>query len=123
MAQRLLEERPDAALRVLVVWLPMWPGDAREAWDATLLADSRARHWWDGDLHAGRWLAANLPPEGYKGEVAWDAFYVFGRDARWDDAPGPVIASTYPVVRGRAALAAALDRAIQPGNPAAGGGV
>lgn len=95
-----------APVATLAVWLPMYPGDAREQIDPSLLPQSR--QWWDGDRAAGRWLAVHMPPDGMGGEVAWDAFWLFGPEARWDERPAPVAASGSPVVRHLETLRRAL---------------
>lgn len=99
-------------MRAIVVWLPMYPGDERAAWHPGLIDDARAAHLWDEHLVVGRWFAARRPPEGFRGGVAWDCFYVFGPAARWEDVPAPLVASGFPVVRHCGLLVSAVERVI-----------
>jgi hypothetical protein len=52
------------------------------------------------DLYAGR-----IPPSG----VVWDAYYLYGPDAHWDQAPGPLLASGHPIIDRKDQLKAAID--------------
>lgn len=74
----------------------MWPTDRRETWPADVLTDRRVVHWWDEEKRVGRWyapqmdeiadrLAPGAPAAG--GTILWDAYLVYGTDARWDEAP------------------------------------
>lgn len=66
-----------------------------------------ARHYWDDDWATGRWLAEHdLGGLGYTGAV-YDAFFLFGEDATWEDTPGPLVASGAPVIYRSEDLAAA----------------
>jgi hypothetical protein len=95
---------------VYVVWLPMLSGEVRSDVEVGLLDDGRVTQFWDGGRVAGTWLAE----EGVGGEsgagVVWDAFYVFGPDAVWNEKPAPVAAFGAPVVSERGAL----ERALRP---------
>ena len=68
----------------------MMSGDAREEWDGSTLPDPRVMHFWDGDLHVGRWFAKNV--DGYDG-IAWDIYYLFGPEAVWETVPLPFVGS------------------------------
>jgi hypothetical protein len=107
--QNILASHPSADLRVYTVWLPMLVTDARSEWRRSALPDERVRHFWDGERVVGRWLAdEDLGGLGSAG-VVWDAFFVFGPDATWDDVPRPLLASGAPVIDDTASLEAALS--------------
>ena len=85
-------------LQFYVVWLKQRSTDARDTIDATLLEDPRVKQYWDGEGITGTYFAeADLGGLGYSGFV-YDVYYVFGPDATWADAPGPVAAAGVPVV-------------------------
>jgi hypothetical protein len=65
-------------------------GDAREAWNGNIMPDDRVIHFWDGEAEVGQWFAKEV--DGYQG-TAWDAYYLYGPDAAWDDIPSPLIRS------------------------------
>lgn len=82
--QRILDEVPDERLRMYVVWEPMLSGDnralaermSRKAGDPRL-----ARHFWDPQQLSGKAWQRTLELPG----VAWDVYFVYGPDARWDE--------------------------------------
>ena len=100
MQKDLLEKRPNADLRVYAVWFSMVPGDSRSEWPPDLLTDARVEHFWDEAKVVGTWYAQRstsmrnrLTPKSKwnDGEVLWDAYLLYGADARWDEAPGDLI--------------------------------
>ena len=96
--ENVLERYPDADLAVYAVWLPMLATDARDEWEQAALPGERVRHYWDGERTIGTWLGEqDLGGLGSAG-VVWDAYFVFGPDAGWDDVPGPLLAAGAPVV-------------------------
>jgi len=86
-------------------------GDSRDAWNTDLLADKRVRHYWDGKDRVGLELAST-GIGGLGGGVVWDAFLVFGRDATWIDAPGPLVAAGSNVIDSTDEFAAGLRRVL-----------
>jgi hypothetical protein len=111
--ENILARHPDAALSVYTVWLPMLATDARSEWPAGALPDPRVRHFWDGERVVGRWLAdRNVGGLGSAG-VVWDAYFVFGPQAAWDDVPAPLLAAGSPIDGDTSALAAALGPLLQ----------
>jgi hypothetical protein len=108
--QNILEQHRSADLRVYTVWLPMLVTDSREEWRRSALPDARVRHYWDGERVVGQWLAdKDVGGLGSSG-VVWDAFFVFGPGATWDDVPAPLLASGTPVIGDTAGL----ERALAP---------
>lgn len=97
----LLEQLPDAPLRVHVVWEPVLRTDIAPPTNRVLglLDDRRVIQYWDPDLvvSADMVRSANENPSRYgleeafpPGFVAWDLMAVFGKSARWDkDLPPP----------------------------------
>ena len=85
----------------------MYPGDSRAKWPAALLTDARVLHYWDRERVIGVRYLSHLPamldrraPETVTptADAMWDAFYVHGRGARWQD-PVPVPVSWgYPIM-------------------------
>ena len=52
------------------------------------MPDPRVLHFWDAERFAGRWFSkAVLGEPGYM----WDAYLLYGPDATWDQAPGPLL--------------------------------
>ncbi len=92
-----------------MIWMPILPTDARDKWDAHLLDDPRVTQLWDADRTTGRWFADD-PTLGLGdgGAVAWDAFLLFGPEARWDRGPAGLLASGTPIVGHFPELAAAV---------------
>jgi hypothetical protein len=106
--EQILEQHPAAKLRVYAVWLPMLSTDARSEWSSDLIADARVTHLWDEERVAGRWFAdADLGGLGSSG-IVWDAFFLFGAEAAWEQTPAPLLRSGAPVVSTTDALAAGI---------------
>jgi len=103
--EEILANNPSADLRVYAVWFSMLPGDARSAWEDGVLADPRVVEFWDEERIVGEWFAGQV--EGYHG-IVWDAYYLYGPEARWDSAPSPLIGSGVPVYHVREALEAQI---------------
>lgn len=105
MQSQILQRYPAADLRVYVVWLPVMPLDAR--FDvADLLVDRRATHFWDNERRVSKALRDAY---GSPDRLVWDAYFVFGPDASWDDGPPPPLESRSPLVEYMATLKAALN--------------
>jgi hypothetical protein len=98
---QLLAQTPSDQLRVYAVWVPMLWGDARAAWDETTLPDPRVTHFWDGERVIGQWFAKQV--DGYDG-IAWDVYYLYGPDAKWETMPSSLIASGGDIYSERQAL-------------------
>jgi hypothetical protein len=107
--QTLLDGNTGAPVRVYAIWFNMYPGDARDRWHSNLLPDGRVVHFWDetesvGRLFAGavQRLAVRRAPQSIdlEGDVLWDAYLLYGRDARWeaDDTPADVISWGAPIL-------------------------
>ena len=82
------------------VWFNMFPGDSRNYWPADLLTDRRVVHLWDEERSVGQLYFQLLPQIWEKRAVGtvppqdltlWDAYLLYGPDARWLDKPPDVI--------------------------------
>ena len=99
MRENILDEHPDADLRVYVVWVPRIPTDERfQVTDE--IADGRATHYWDNERRIEEPFVA-------EGNAAYDFYNLYGPDADWGDAPDSTGA---PVV----VESAKLDEALRP---------
>ncbi|HEX2463650.1 MAG TPA: hypothetical protein VHR17_03430 [Thermoanaerobaculia bacterium] len=112
-----MQDHPELDVAVYAVWFSMVDTDERERWQPGLLDDPRVRHFWDEGKVAGRWFAAHDQTLGvdFEGETLWDVFFVFSRDARWNELPTAMTAWGRPVIQEkrmlrRAVLAAAKAR-------------
>ncbi len=109
MQHTILEPHPGARLRVLAIWTDRRFFDSRQQWDAAELVDPRVTHLWDqGDL-SGRWLVEHAP--GFRGGD-WDAYALFGPDARWTATTLTPPLSSGPTVMGSSDDLAAAVRPL-----------
>lgn len=120
MQKDLLEEFPSADVRVYAVWFSMVPGDARSEWPRKLLTDARVEHMWDEAKTVGTWYARHAAPMRERltpeskwndGGVLWDAYLLYGSDAKWegDGPPTALIHWGRTVVAARQSLRADFD--------------
>jgi hypothetical protein len=72
--------------------------DSRSEVETGLLSDRRARHFWDEGRVVGRWLAEAGVGEPPSSGVVWDAYFVFGPDAVWNERPAPLADHGAPVI-------------------------
>jgi hypothetical protein len=87
----ILARYPKARLKVLAVWFNMLPGDSRQFLDTKVLGDPRVTYFWDEGKVVGRWFANQMSSGG---EITWDAYFLYGPQARWDQAPGPLLSAS-----------------------------
>jgi len=88
IVERALSRIQTGQLKVYVVWIHRLYRDSREAAQeaAGLVADKRARHFWDGGGSLGKEYGKLVSlPQNKK--FAWDVYFVFGRQAKWTNAP------------------------------------
>lgn len=95
MQEEILEKQPDTDFRVYAIWMPLTWKDVRTEWDPELLSDARVSHYWDEECVSGFWFSEHVT--GQK-PVAWDAYFLYGADATWDDTLGPLVSTGYPIV-------------------------
>jgi hypothetical protein len=101
----ILERHLGSRLRVYALWTDKLPFDSRRRWDAAELVDRRVMHLWDGGDLAGRWLVDHA--RGFHGGD-WDAYTLFGPDARWTTMLAAPLSSGSPVIGSSDQLAAAI---------------
>lgn len=115
----LLDKHRKANLRVYAVWFNMMPNDSRAKWSPTLLTDSRVIHRWDEPKTIGRWFAPQTPAmrpqlsDGSAwsdGDALWDAYLLYGADAKWNETPTGLIHWGRTIVAGREALRQDFER-------------
>jgi hypothetical protein len=85
-----MDEMDDPELEVYAIWMPAFPGDARDRWSPNLLTDERAQHYWDEDFVIGLWYKEQPDFARFPGPHVWDAYVLYGPDAEWSDVPGPL---------------------------------
>ena len=108
MHDEILARYPTARLKVLAVWFDMLPADSRQLLDTRVLADPRVTYYWDAGKVTGQWFSDHVTAR--KG-ITWDAYFLYGPGALWDQKPGPLVSSS------QASVIASTDRltsAIQP---------
>jgi len=94
--KEILEQYPNADVKVYAVWFNMLFTDNRNRWSSESLSDSRVKHLWDQQKLTGTLYAQNTD---YPGTVAWDIFYLYGPEAEWNDVlPSPLISSGYTII-------------------------
>ncbi len=103
----LLNPNPDADLKVYSIWYSMYPGDDRSKWDEKLLTDPRVTQFWDEEKIVGRWMVDQEVVD-YPREILWDAYLLFGPDAKWDGIPEPLVSWGTPVYHRRHKLKSGL---------------
>jgi hypothetical protein len=108
----LLEKYKDADLKLYVVWLPMIPGDARDRWNAEILRDDRAIHYWNESKSTGKWFADNVTECEPLGPVAWDVIYAFGPDETWEGDTLSAVFCPTPVYAHSRELAANAEKLL-----------
>ena len=94
-------------LKVFVVWFNMLPSDDRRFLDTSVLADSRVSNYWDEHKLFGTWVSQQMT---HSRGITWDAFFLFGPQARWDNVPQPVVSEGGPVIGSTDELAAGLQQ-------------
>ena len=106
MQTEILEQFPNADLRVYVVWLPVLPLDNnRVAVDETM-DDARVTHFWDNERSVSDELATAYGNRG----LLWDAVFVFGPTAKWESTPPAPDGTGAPVVD----AIADIERTLKP---------
>ena len=94
----------DPSLRVLVVWLPFLSG-TRQAINPSVFPDRRVTYLWDGNAVSSQWLSRHVTHLPFP---TWDYYLLFGANARWGSAPGPVLSQGGSVIGSSAQLLSAI---------------
>jgi hypothetical protein len=75
----------------------------------SIFDDPRAVNLRDEDRVLGSWLAErDEVGAGRFGPIVWDAFFLFGENARWNAVPGDLLASGAPVIGETSTLSSAV---------------
>lgn len=112
MQREILEKYPAGTFEVYAVWFNMLQSDARSKWPRGLLSDPRVVEYWDDKKAVGTFFAAHSEYEKYPGEVLWDAYILFGPEARWAESPSHRVSWGFTIVQTRNQLKADLLRLI-----------
>lgn len=125
--QRILEARPELAVRVFVVWEPVIATDVAPPTTSTLrrIHDCRAAQFWDHDRVLSKVIVRSvlaapdrygLADEVYEDSIVWDTVALFPPGLRWEaDFPVPTYYG-FPVVEAAAGLSDSLARARAHGS-------
>jgi hypothetical protein len=100
--KEILESNQSPKLRVYALWVP-FSGGTRDAavLSQQVLPDPRVVHYWDESALSSSWFADNVD---HSLAPAWDVYYLYGPDARWASAPGPLVSSGGTVIGKGSAL-------------------
>jgi hypothetical protein len=109
-----MKRNPKLNLRVYAVWYEMYPGDSPQAFPKarTFLPDRRVMHYWDQRKDVGRWFVKALPSD-YKGEIQWDAYYLYNTDSVWEDQPSSLLVWGRTILESRQRLRDEVTRLAQ----------
>ena len=105
MRSEILTPNPSAPLKLYVVWFNMLPGDSRGRLDTRVLSDARVSNFWDEQKLVGRWFSDHVAK---RQGITWDAFFLYGPDARWQSEPGPLISGGGTIIGARTRLSDGL---------------
>ncbi len=89
----------------------MLAGDARSEWRGSVLPDPRVVHLWDQNRLAGRWFAERVQRHG---GIAWDAYFLYTAQAKWEGIPSPLLGSGSTVIARRSDLQRSLLPELAP---------
>ena len=113
MRTNILDSKPGAKLAVYAVWMPMLAGEERSDWDGGPLVEGRVDHFWDEEKVLGRWLAdRETGGLGSPGGIVWDAYLLFGPEARWGDEPTDLLAAGATIIGETGELEAEFRRLL-----------
>jgi len=93
----------------------MLESDSRPGWPRDILTDPRVTHLWDEHRVLGRWIARDLELKmwsrtlGTWTDTLWDAYLLYGPEARWTSSPGPPIGWGTTIMKSREELRTKLS--------------
>jgi hypothetical protein len=108
----LLERERSNRLKAYAVWFNMVAGDQRSRWPKGLLHDPRVSEFWDQAKVLGAWYARQ-PQHPYPGEVTWDAWVLYGPQAKWTERATGALGWGYTILRTRDQLKRDLAAALR----------
>lgn len=106
MQQEVLQQFSEADIRVYAMWIPVIHSDERAKWNAKLLPDRRMTHFWDDPQRIGAWFSQHVSQQV---SFAWDAYFLYGADAAWDELPQPLDSTGYTLLETVQQLRAAMQ--------------
>lgn len=99
MQQEILNKFPSVDLRVYVVWQRILRNDAVNSAQVAakqVFSDNRVSQMWDPANALGFWYKKSGDLE-HKDPMVWDAYFLYGADSVWKDAPTGLIDAGYTV--------------------------
>lgn len=99
MQQEILKKFASDDLRVYVVWQRILRNDAVNTAKIAaeqVFSDKRVSQMWDPANALGFWYKQSGELE-HKDPMVWDAYFLYGKDAEWKDAPTGLIDTGYTV--------------------------
>ena len=120
MQTRVLQANPEADVKLYAVFYEVVQGDEgarRSVEPRDLLDDSRVTHFWDEDKLAGRWFDENVTRlgsrEGKEDRIEWDAYFLYGADATWQEKPPQLVSWGRTVMRERHRLLRDFEKTLE----------
>jgi hypothetical protein len=103
-----LDKSGSEHLKVYTIWVPFL-GASEQAPNLSqrVMQDDRVTQLWDGADLTSDWFAKNIDHTSFP---AWDRYYLFGPQAHWGSAPGPLVSSGGSII----GQSSSLDAAIGP---------
>lgn len=127
MQKEILEKQPDADVRVYAIRFSMLESDSRPGWPRDNLTDPRVTHLWDEKRVLGRWYARDLKLKilsrtlKRETDALWDAYLLYGPEARWTSSPQPLVGWGAPIVESREELRGKFTSLLGKSNKKAPG--
>lgn len=117
--KELLDGVPETDLRVYAISFHVLPSDhlaKRLVWPEDLMGDPRVTHYWDENRIVGRWYEAEVTRLGADDEerVEWDAYFLYGPDAVWDEDPPEHISWGRTIIGSREELSRNFRDLVRP---------
>lgn len=83
--QNFPDARPDARLRVYLIWQPVLRSDDHASAENRVreFSNERFTHFWDGNRLTGKLWQSVLGAK----ELPWDVYLLYGVDAQWEKEP------------------------------------
>lgn len=114
MQSEILDKHQSARLAVDVVWLPMISGDSEQLIDRKVMSDPRVTYYWDPGRSVGAWFSSHVTHEP---GITWDAYFLYGPQATWGSAPGPLLSHGSSLIGSRDKLLTGVQQ-VEAASPA-----
>lgn len=112
MQDEILTKNPDRDVSVYAVWFNVLPTDSVGQWDPEILSDERVTEIWDAEGGLAGWFGDNRDAMGFGffgGALVWDAGFVFGPEATWEEIPLPLEEFGNTIIADRDVLRRSLE--------------